>query len=161
MNEGKMIPESMITPLIVQRLQEPDCLANGWVLDGFPQNEAQINLIKSLKIKPSHVFLLDQIEAVSLRRLQARRMDPESGRMYNIKEFPPSDEAVLKRLIELPEDNEAILKARITHWNNNLYLIEEEFGDQITTIPADQSVQEVTKSIAEIILPAHLLAGAR
>jgi len=56
-------------------------------------------------------------------------MDPESGRMYNIKEFPPSDEAVLKRLIELPEDNEAILKARITHWNNNLYLIEEEFGD--------------------------------
>jgi adenylate kinase len=88
-------------------------------------------------------------------------MDPESGRMYNIKEFPPTDEAVLKRLIELPEDNEAILRARITHWNNNLYLIEEEFGDQITTIPADQSVQEVTKTIAEVILPAHLLAGAR
>jgi adenylate kinase len=36
MNEGKLIPETMITPLIVKRLQEPDCLANGWVLDGFP-----------------------------------------------------------------------------------------------------------------------------
>jgi adenylate kinase len=40
MNEGKLIPESLVTPLIVQRLQEADCLANGWVLDGFPQNEA-------------------------------------------------------------------------------------------------------------------------
>lgn len=114
-----------------------------------------------MKIKPTHVFLLDQVDSVSLRRLQARRMDPETGRMYNIKEFPPSDEAVLKRLIELPEDKDAILRARIAHWTNNLYLIEEEFGDQITTIPADQNLTEVTKSIAEVILPAHMLAGAR
>jgi len=137
MNEGKLIPESLVTPLIVQRLQEADCLANGWVLDGFPQNEAQINLLKSLKINPTHVFLLEQLEAVSLRRLQARRMDPDTGRMYNIKEFPPTDEAVLKRLIELPEDKEQILKARIALWTNNLYLIEEEFGGQITVIPAE------------------------
>ena len=90
-----------------------------------------------MKINPTHVFLLEQLEAVSLRRLQARRMDPDNGRMYNIKEFPPTDEAVLKRLIELPEDKEQILKARIALWTNNLYLIEEEFGSQITAIPAD------------------------
>lgn len=90
-----------------------------------------------MKINPTHVFLLEQLEAVSLRRLQARRMDPENGRMYNIKEFPPTDEAVLKRLIELPEDKEQILMARIALWTNNLYLIEEEFGSQITAIPAE------------------------
>jgi adenylate kinase len=82
-------------------------------------------------------------------------MDPETGRIWNIKEFPPTEEAVLKRLIELPEDKESILRARISHWTENLYLIEEEFGDLITTIPADQTVSEVTKSIAEVILPAH------
>jgi len=64
-------------------------------------------------------------------------MDPDTGRMYNIKEFPPTDEAVLKRLIELLEDKEQILKARIALWTNNLYLIEEEFGGLITAIPAE------------------------
>lgn len=64
-------------------------------------------------------------------------MDPETGRMYNIKEFPPTDEAVLKRLIELTEDKEQILKARIALWTNNLYMIEEEFAGQISVIPAE------------------------
>ena len=161
MSEGKMVPDDIVTPLIVKRINEPDCKINGWVLDGFPQNEAQINLLKSLKFKPSHVFLLDQLEAVSLRRLQARRIDLETGRVYNIKEFPPTDEDVLKRLTELPEDSDKILKLRIANWANNLYLIEEEFGEQLTTIPADQSVIEVTKTIGEVILPAHELARVK
>lgn len=54
-----MVPEEVISPLVAKRLQEGDCKVNGWVLDGFPQTEAQINLLKSLKLRPSHVFMLD------------------------------------------------------------------------------------------------------
>jgi len=32
---------------------------NGWILDGFPQTDAQINLLKSLKIRPSLVCLFE------------------------------------------------------------------------------------------------------
>ena len=43
---------------------------------------------------------------------------------------------------------------------SNQYLIEEEYGDNITTVPADASIEEVSRSIAEVILPAHDLAHA-
>ncbi len=99
MHDGKMVPESVISPLIINRLGESDCQVNGWVLDGFPQNEAQINLLKSMKLRPSHVFMLDQSEAAIVRRLSNRRIDPETGRVYNnVREFPPSDPEVAARL---------------------------------------------------------------
>jgi len=38
-------------------------------MEGFPQSEAQINLLKSMKIKPSLVVLFEQPDDESLRRL--------------------------------------------------------------------------------------------
>ena len=38
--EGKLVPESIIIPLLEQRIKQSDCRVNGWVLDGFPQTEA-------------------------------------------------------------------------------------------------------------------------
>ncbi len=49
---------------------------------------------------------------------------------------------------------------RIATWTSNQYVIEEEFGDIINTIPADASIDEVARTIAEGILPAHDLAHA-
>jgi adenylate kinase len=59
MNDGKLVPESIIIPLVEQRLKQSDCRVNGWVLEGFPQNEAQINLLRSLKITPSLVCMFE------------------------------------------------------------------------------------------------------
>ena len=104
MNDGKLVPESIVIPLIEQRLKESDCRVNGWVLDGFPQNEAQINLLKSLKITPSLVCMFEQPESETMRRLLNRRIDPETGIVYNMEVAPPSDESILNRLTELSED---------------------------------------------------------
>jgi adenylate kinase len=36
LKEGKLVPESIIIPLIEHRIKQSDCRVNGWVLDGFP-----------------------------------------------------------------------------------------------------------------------------
>jgi len=36
---GEPIPDSLILRLVDDRLKQSDCRLNGWVLDGFPQNE--------------------------------------------------------------------------------------------------------------------------
>ena len=59
MHDGQMVPESVVIPLIEQRIKQSDCRVNGWILDGFPQTEAQINLLKSLKIRPSLVCMFE------------------------------------------------------------------------------------------------------
>ncbi len=51
-------PENLLR-VIDERINQSDCRVNGWVLDGFPQNEAQVNLISSMNVKPSLVVILE------------------------------------------------------------------------------------------------------
>lgn len=56
---GILVPDSILTPLIDQRLKQTDCRMNGWILDGYPQTFEQINHMKELKIKPSLVCVFE------------------------------------------------------------------------------------------------------
>lgn len=85
-------------------------------MDGFPQTEAQINLLKSLKVRPSLVCMFEQPEAESIRRLQARRIDPETGNLFNLEIAPPSNDKVTSRLSAMAEDKEDVIRARMNHW---------------------------------------------
>lgn len=152
MKEGNLVPESVVIPLIENRLKESDCKVNGWVLDGFPQTEAQINLLKSLHIRPSLVCLFEQPEAETLRRLGHRKVDPETGIVYDMDMSPPSDESVTGRLQPLIEDNEAIVKTRIQYYNAQQHHIEEAYKDMLFTVQADQPIEQVTEVISDVIL---------
>jgi adenylate kinase len=114
---GALVPDSVVIPLIEQRLKQSDCRVNGWIVDGFPQTDAQINLLKSLKIRPSLVCMFEQPEEESIRRISNRRVDPTTGVYYNLEVFPPKDEATASRLIELNEDKEKVVRQRFSIWN--------------------------------------------
>ena len=152
MNDGKLVPASIIIPLVEQRLKQSDCRVNGWVLDGFPQNEAQINLLKSLKITPSLVCMFEQPENETIRRLVNSKIDQETGLIYNMDIGAPSDESILARLAALPDSNETNVKARVAQWNANVHHIEDSFKDKLFTVQADQPIDQVTEVITDVIL---------
>jgi adenylate kinase len=35
-DSGDLVPDSVILPLVEQRLKQSDCRVNGWIMDGFP-----------------------------------------------------------------------------------------------------------------------------
>ena len=74
--KGDPIPDDIVNYLLEQRLRQSDCRINGWVLEGFPETNAQINLLKAMRIKPSLVVVMEQTEDESIRRLGNRRIDP-------------------------------------------------------------------------------------
>ena len=152
LKEGTLVPESLVIPLIEQRLKQSDCRVNGWVLDGFPQSEAQINLLKSLRIRPSLVCLFEQPEQESLRRLQHRKIDPDTGVIYDMDMSPPAEEAVSARLIPLPEDNEGVIKQRLQNYLAQQHHVEEAYKDMLFTVQADQPIEQVTEVISDVIL---------
>ena len=114
---GMLVPDSIVISLVEQRLKQSDCRVNGWIMDGFPQSDSQINLLKSLKIRPSLVCMFEQPEEESIRRISNRRIDPTTGIYYNLEVFPPKDEATASRLIELLEDKERVVRQRFSIWN--------------------------------------------
>jgi adenylate kinase family enzyme len=38
---------------IAARLRQPDCVNNGWVLEGFPTNKAQLSALQKYDISPN------------------------------------------------------------------------------------------------------------
>ena len=54
-SKGESIPDEIILCLVDERLRQSDCRVNGWVLDGFPETESQVNLLKSMRINPTLV----------------------------------------------------------------------------------------------------------
>lgn len=152
LKEGQLVPESVVIPLIEQRLKQSDCRVNGWVLDGFPQSEAQINLLKSLRIRPSLVCLFEQPEQESLRRLQHRKIDPETGIIYDLDMSPPTEEDVTARLIPMPEDGESVIKQRLQNYLAQQHHVEEAYKDMLFTVQADQPIEQVTEVISDVIL---------
>jgi adenylate kinase len=118
LDNGDLVPDQIVLSLVEQRLKQSDCRVNGWILDGFPQTDAQINLLKSLKIRPSLVCLFEQPEEESVRRLSQRRVDSQTGIYYNLDINPPKEESVASRLVELHEDKESVVRHRFAIWNN-------------------------------------------
>lgn len=147
-----MVPDDIIIPLIEARIKQSDCKVNGWIMEGFPQTTAQIHLLKSLKIKPSLLCMFEQPESETIRRLKNRRMDPETGLFYNLEIAPPSDETVARRLYEMSEDKEEIVKQRIKIWQSNQQHVEDAFKEVLFTVQADQSIDQVTEVISDVIL---------
>ena len=55
-------------------------------MNGFPNSKGQNDLLsKIMKIKPALIFVLEQGEDESVRRLQNKQLDPETGNFYNIE----------------------------------------------------------------------------
>jgi adenylate kinase len=106
LEKGDPIPDEIILRLIDARLRQSDCRINGWVLDGFPENEAQVNLLKAMRIKPSLVVIFEQPVEESVRRRNNKRVDPHTGIYYNTEVNPPKSEVVNARLVHQKEDEE-------------------------------------------------------
>ena len=104
-----------------------------------------------MRIKPSLVTVLEQAEDESTRRLGNRRIDPQTGTLYNLEINPPSDETTSSRLIEAPEDEYTIVKKRYAAWNQTLPLIEENYKMEHKILQADRPVEQMTDAICDAI----------
>lgn len=104
-----------------------------------------------MRIRPSAVFILEQTEEESIRRLSNRRMDPVTGIQYNLEVNPPSDENVVNRLIEAPEDKYAAVKQRYVEWGKQVGKVEEQYKMVVSVMQSDKAMDQLTDAIADII----------
>src|SRR5512141_2947398 len=47
MDQGALVPDSVVIGLVRERIQKPDC-AKGYMLDGFPRNVSQAEALDSM-----------------------------------------------------------------------------------------------------------------
>lgn len=54
-DRGLLVPDSIVTTLIMQKLNEPEVAERGYVLDGYPRTKEQANSLIQAGFIPKHV----------------------------------------------------------------------------------------------------------
>jgi adenylate kinase len=98
MNEGKLVPDSVVIGLVKERLSQPDA-KNGFILDGFPRTVAQADaldaLLTGLGTPLDKVVQIDVSRDLLEERATLRRTDKRTGHIYHLKYSPPPLDADL------------------------------------------------------------------
>ena len=157
LSSGTLVPNEIIVEMLVERIQQDDCL-NGLLLDGFPRNLEQGKALDNANISIDLVLYLSIEEAEIISRMSGRRVHLASGRSYHIVHNPPKkegfDDITGEALIQREDDNPEVIKKRLSVYYNETEPLLEFYKNKnlkFIEIDASKSVDVVTDSIRKSI----------
>jgi len=121
MRAGELVPDEVIISMIIRRIGEEDA-REGFLLDGFPRNEAQAealgHALDGLDRGLSAVLLIEVPDEEVVRRLAGRRVCVKNpSHIYHVELDPPKREGVCDqdgaRLIQRDDDQEDTIRRRL------------------------------------------------
>jgi adenylate kinase len=84
MDKGQLVPDDVIIGVVLARMNEDDCMLNGWLLDGFPRTAAQAVALLEAGLKCDKFIFLDVPDSALVERVVGRRSDPVTGKIYHV-----------------------------------------------------------------------------
>lgn len=153
MNHGMLVPDNVMVQLVTQRMQKEDVIKKGWLLDGFPRTRAQALAMQLQGIIPDVVILLDVNDEILLERIEGRRVDPLTGKVYHLKfNPPPIDEVDLfGRLEQRSDDTSESIRRRLEIYHRNERDIVSCYSTLITRVEGTRDAATVFEDIQAAI----------
>lgn len=148
---GQLVPESVIIPIVTNRLLASDCRQRGWILDGFPRTAAQAEALAKNNLTANRVVFLEVSEETSKERCLRRRVDPTTGEVYdadNLNEAPAD-------LTTLAKDTQAVLSNLISNYEAGKEAVGGMYKGVSATIDGSDDERTVSGNI-ETFLNASL-----
>jgi len=112
MDRGELVPDALIVDMIRGRIDDAH---SGFLLDGFPRTVAQAEALGEISELDAVIYInLPRDEVV--RRLTARRVCLNCGRIHNLAFRPPADPGTCDtcggKLIQRDDDKEDVIQNR-------------------------------------------------
>lgn len=121
MDSGKLIPDDIIIPMVLERVAQADC-AQGFIFDGFPRTLPQAQALREKGLNIDLVINFEIDDSVIINRLSGRRVHPGSGRIYHLKHNPPAvdnhDDLTGEPLIQREDDHEDVVRKRLNVYHD-------------------------------------------
>ncbi|XP_039576194.1 adenylate kinase 8 isoform X5 [Passer montanus] len=146
---NQKIPNALWANLIQERLSNVDCIKQGWILEGFPENQEQAWLLQSSGIFPRHVVMLYAPDTVLIERSGGKRLDPLTQEVFHTTFDWPSDPQVQQRLVK-PEDlSEQEVSRKLLEYHRNFPEIFHIYQKVLKSINADQPSVDVLSQVPD------------
>lgn len=154
--DGNLVPDKEMTSYLTAFFDERN-LYNNIVFDGFPRTVEQYNFLKQWlvqkQVKIDLAIVLEISELETLRRLSSRRLDPVTGKIYNlITDLPPKTVDV-NTLIQREDDKPEAIKKRLKlYYTKTEPLVKEiEKDAMVIKINGERPINEIQKDLVEIV----------
>tara|TARA_B100000609_G_C17202853_1_gene429172 strand:- start:567 stop:1217 length:651 start_codon:yes stop_codon:yes gene_type:complete len=118
--QGKLVPDDIVGGMVAAKLATAECEEKGFILDGFPRNIAQAEMLHKLLDeqgkKIDAVVCFDVPEEAIVKRLSGR-LNCKCGGVFNKFYFPPKKENLCDKcgaeLFQRPDDNPDTVRERL------------------------------------------------
>jgi adenylate kinase len=98
MDSGGLVSDSIINPMLQQKLKSIESCGKGWILDGYPRCEDNHRFMLQFCPPVDLVIHLSCIDDDTLvQRMCGRMVDPETGNIYHETMRPPPCEQIKQR----------------------------------------------------------------
>lgn len=151
LKEERELPPELLTTLVQQRLQEPDCFNRGWVLDGVVQNRLQALALQRAGVLPEHVVLLEAPQDVLVERNHGRRLDPQTGEVYHELYIWPEDPSVSERLVKGCVLSEGQLLSRLHRYQCEVTGLTAAYTHSLKVFNSDQPHEDLHQQVLAFI----------
>lgn len=152
-NKGNLIPDDLMIKILKQRLSKPDT-KKGFILDGFPRNKDQVDLLKQIT-SINTIIEINLSDKEAIRRIAGRRLCKKCHINYNIITEPkPENPEVCdkcgEKLIQRNDDYEDAVKERLETYHKETEPILNFYPDAIQ-INGSQTIEKISQNILNLL----------
>jgi adenylate kinase len=161
MESGGLVPDQVVVDIIKKRISEADC-NNGFILDGFPRNLKQAEILEQmLDAASKKINLVVNIEAdeeVLVKRIAGRFSCKKCGTVYNRFFNNTAAENICDKcgssdFDSRSDDNEETVRNRLKVYNQNTKELIEFYRkkDLIYSVNGLKNIALVNSDIANVV----------
>jgi adenylate kinase len=152
-NQGNLVPDELTLEILKERMSLPDC-NNGFILDGFPRNIKQAEMLNQIT-EIDFAIEISISDEESMKRLLGRRSCKPCNKEYNINIpflAPKNGELCdlcKKPLFKRADDNESGIAKRLEIYHNDTEPMLKYYKS--IKINGEQSIEAVFADIVKSI----------
>ncbi|MFI0417666.1 adenylate kinase [Spongiactinospora sp. 9N601] len=161
MDRGDLVPDEVTIAMVRDRLSEDDA-QDGFLLDGFPRNVPQAEILKKMLAEWNTgldivlELVVDDDEVV--RRLAGRRTCSQCGRIWHVEFDDKLDDvcdACGGRLFQRDDDREETIRHRLEVYQEQTAPLIAFYADEriLAGVDATGPVEEITQRAMEHLRP--------
>jgi len=163
MDKGALVPDELVIDLLKSRLDEADCVEQGFLLDGFPrtlsQAEALSEYLEAKGIALDKVINLEVPDEEIMNRALNRRTceNPECKEIYNLRDNPPKVEGICdkcgSKLFKRDDDNEETVSNRLSVYHSQTEPLIKYYTEKgiLSTVIGQEKFEDTVALVKDVL----------
>ncbi len=117
-DKGQLVPNDVTCEIVEERLEQADCVARGYLLDGFPRNIAQAEAFDKMSVVDA-VINIDVDFSLLMDRICGRRVCKDCGESFHLSTLHGATTCSRcgGELYQRKDDNPEIVQKRLEVYN--------------------------------------------